>query len=66
MSFREFLNKSGGRKLVYCGSLTILSTILLYVGFGDFQMWSNLNIIILGVYVGGNIGAKLSARKMEK
>ncbi len=68
MSFRELLDKSGGRKLVSSGILFLASTVLLCVGVGgvDFQMWANFNLILLGVYVGGNVGAKLSNRKIKE
>ena len=68
MNIRELLNRSGGRKLVSSGLLFITSTAILIADIGnvDFMQWCNFNIILLGIYIGGNLGAKLSARKMEK
>jgi hypothetical protein len=68
MNVRELLEKSGGRKLVSTLLLFIASStfLILDIGGADFQQWANFNLILTGIYVGGNIGEKLTNNRTIK
>lgn len=57
-NIRNLLDKTGGRKLIASAIAFITSTALLCAGFIDGQTWSNLTMMIIGVYIGGNVVSK--------
>lgn len=68
MNIKEFLEKAGGRKFSATLLLFISSTAFLIAGLGgvDFQQWANFSLILLGVYIGGNVGSTIANGKATK
>jgi uncharacterized membrane protein YfcA len=61
MNLLDMMNKVGGRKLSATLLMFISSTAFLIAELGgvDFQQWANFNLILVGIYVGGNVGSSL-------
>lgn len=65
MNLIDIMNKLGGRKFSATLLLFISSTTFLIASIGgvDFQQWANFNLILLGIYLGANVGSRIANGK---